>query len=164
MKKLFFGLCLLGLVTGGLRADTGWEDFDPGLARSLKEGKPLMVDLYTTWCHWCEVMDEKTFNNRKVKAYLDKHFVKVRILAEDQDATLTYQGKRYSHVEFSRAVGVRGYPSIAFFDRDGELITVIPGYIPPETFLPMLKYITQECYKKKISFKDFLKKQRECDG
>ena len=48
-----------------------------------------------------------------------------------------------------------------FFDKKGEPITVIPGYIPPETFLPILKYIKQEWYLKKISFKEFLKKQEE---
>lgn len=162
MRRVIFLIVFVSLAAG-LRADSTWKNFDQGIAQSKKEGKSMMVDFYTTWCHWCKVMDEKTFSNTEVKSYLDKHFIKVRILAEDQKAYLTYRGKKYNHVEFSRASGVRGYPSLAFFDSTGGLITVIPGFIPADNFLPILKYIKQEYYKKKISFKDFLKKQKEYD-
>ena len=63
----------------------------------------------------------------------------------------------------ARRFGVRAFPSIAYLDTEGELITIVPGYIPPETFLPMLRYIKKECYKQRMSFEDFLKKQEECD-
>jgi thioredoxin-related protein len=163
MKKTVFYIILLGFVCGLRAGGDNWVGFDRGLALSQKQGKPMLVDFYTDWCHWCKVMDEKTFGNPKVKAFLESNFVSVRIQAEDKNAFLTYKGKKYNHVEFSRAAGVKGFPSLAFFDKKGELITIIPGYVPAETFLPILKYIKQECYAQKISFEDFLKKQDECD-
>lgn len=163
MKKGILWIMLIGLSLGLWAADN-WVGFDQGFSLSQKQGKPMLVDFYTTWCHWCKVMDEKTFNHQEVKAFLQAHFIAVRILAEDKNAYLTYKGKKYNHVEFSKAAGVRGYPSLAFFDKKGEIITIIPGYVPADSFLPILKYIKQECYMKKISFKDFLKKQEECDN
>jgi thioredoxin-related protein len=142
----------------------GWLDFNKGIALSGKEGKPMLVDFYTDWCHWCKVMDEKTFSQRDVKDYLEKYFVTVRIQAEDRQASVSYKNKTYSNIDFTRAAGITGFPSIAFFDRQGNPVTVIPGYIPPETFLSILKYIKQECYKQKMSLQEFLKKQDECDS
>jgi thioredoxin-related protein len=163
MKKTILWIVILGIIPGLWAAGDNWVGFDQGFALSQKLGKPMLIDFYTDWCHWCKVMDEKTFNNPKVKAFLKAHFIAVRIQAEDKNAHLTYKGKKYNHVEFSKAAGVRGYPSLAFLDKKGELITIIPGYVPAETFLPILKYIRKECYLKKISFDDFLKKQDECD-
>jgi len=163
MRKAMFWIVILGFVLGLQAADDNWFGFDRGISLSQKQSKPMLVDFYTDWCHWCKVMDEKTFNNPEVKAFLNFHFITVRIQAEDKKAFLTYKGKKYNHVEFSKAAGVRGYPSLAFFDKKGEIITIIPGYVPAKTFLPILKYIQTECYLKKISFEDFLKKQDECD-
>ena len=38
-----------------------WMKFDEGIAKGSKENKNIIVDFYTDWCHWCKVMDEKTF-------------------------------------------------------------------------------------------------------
>ena len=162
MKKMLF-LTILLIWSVVLEA-TGWLDFNKGIVLSGKEGKPMLVDFYTDWCHWCKVMDEKTFSQKDVRDYLEKNFVAVRIQAEDREASVTYKNKTYSNVDFTRAAGIKGFPSIAFFDKQGNPITVIPGYIPPETFLLILKYIKQECYKQQMSLQDFLKKQEECDS
>ena len=38
-----------------------WIGFNEGLEKAAKEKKNILVDFYTDWCHWCKVMDEKTF-------------------------------------------------------------------------------------------------------
>ena len=140
-----------------------WLDFNKGLSLAQKSQKPLIIDFYTDWCHWCKVMDEKTFADKKVKAYLDEHFVAVRLQAEDKNAQVSFKGKKYTNIDFSRAMGIRGFPSLVFLDKAGEPITVIPGFVPPEQFLPILKYIKLECYEQQMSFEEVLKKQEECE-
>lgn len=140
-----------------------WVSFDKGMERAGKEKKHMIVDFYTDWCHWCKVMDEKTFSNEEVNAELAANFVTVRIDAEDKNATATYKGKTYNNVELTQAFGVRGFPSLGFLNSDGEVITLVPGYVPPETFIYILKYIDQECYTKQMSFEDFMKKKGECE-
>lgn len=140
-----------------------WVSFDAGMALAEKEDKPVIIDFYTSWCRWCKVMDEKTFSDPEIEAYLAEHFVTIRLNAESRSENYSYDGKQYSPVELTRSFGVRGFPSLAYLDREGELITIVPGFVPKETFLPFLHYIKKECYKQQMSFEEFLKKQEECE-
>jgi len=47
-----------------------WLPFNEGMALAAKEKKHVVIDFYTTWCHWCKVMDRETFANPEVKRYL----------------------------------------------------------------------------------------------
>ncbi len=140
-----------------------WVKFDDGIAKSAKEKKHMIVDFYTDWCHWCKVMDDKTFGNDEINKKLKDRFVTVRLAAENANESATFKGQTYSNVELTRVFGVTGFPSLAFLNPDGEVITVVPGYVPPETFTHILDYIDQECYKKQMSFEEFMKKKGECE-
>jgi len=137
--------------------------FNKGLEKASNEKKNMLVDFYTDWCHWCKVMDEKTFNNPEIAKKLSERFVTVRLNAESRTETATFKGKKYDNIELTGAFRVRGFPSLAFISSEQEIITVIPGYIPPETFTLILDYIDQECYKKQMSFEEFMKKKGECE-
>lgn len=139
-----------------------WYSFDKGLAKAAKEKKNVLIEFYTGWCHWCKVMDEKTFSVPAVRKKLAKRFVTIRINAESNTEKATYKGQTYTNVQLTRAFGVNGFPSLAFLDKQGEPITVVPGFIPPETFIHILDYIDKDCYKKQMSFEEFMKKG-ECD-
>lgn len=142
-------------------ADSSWIGFDEGLAKGKKEDKNIIVDFYTDWCHWCKVMDEKTFNEKNVAEKLKSRFITVRINAEDEKQSAIYNGQTFSNVQLTQAFGVTGYPSLAFLEPDGDIITIIPGYVPAETFVHILDYIDQKLYEKKMPFEEFLKKQQE---
>ena len=153
---LIFLTIFLSNITA-VAEDKGWEEFDAGLAKSAKESKPVLIDFYTDWCHWCKVMDEKTFENDEVKTYLDKYFVKIKVNAEERRDKQTYEGKTYNSVKLARTFGVTGYPALAFLDKNQKLITLVPGFLPPEKFINVLKYMKDECYTKDVSFEDFMK-------
>lgn len=157
MKKLFAFILLL-TATFANAADDSWMSFDAGMAKAKEEDKPIIIDFYTDWCHWCKVMDEKTFNDKKVKSKLEKDFVTIRLNAEDRTATATYDGRTFNNVDLTRAFGVTGYPTLAFLESDGTVITTLPGFVQPEQFLPILSYIEQKMYAKQMPFEEFLKK------
>lgn len=140
-----------------------WISFDKGLEKAKVDKKNIIVDFYTDWCHWCKVMDEKTFKEPGINQKLVERFVTVRLNAEDGSQTASYKGKTYSNIELTQAFGVRGFPSLLFMDMNGEIITIVPGYVPAETFLYILDYIDQECYKKQMPFDEFMKKKGECE-
>lgn len=157
MKNIFVLVLLVAAALAHAAGDS-WIGFDEGMAKAKKENKPIIVDFYTDWCHWCKVMDEKTFSEKDVKTKLEESFVTIRINAEDRNATATYDGKTFNNVELTRAFGVTGYPTLAFLEADGTVITTIPGFVPPETFLPILHYIEQKLYAQQMPFDEFLKK------
>jgi thioredoxin-related protein len=152
---------LLFSFIGLQAADSLWIGFDEGIAKGKAENKNIIVDFYTDWCHWCKVMDEKTFSEKNVAEKLKSRYITVRINAEDEKQSATYNGQTFNNVQLTRAFGVTGYPSLAFLEPDGDIITVIPGYVPAETFVHILDYIDQKMYEKKMPFEEFLKKQQE---
>jgi thiol:disulfide interchange protein len=47
-----------------------WLTVDEAAAKLQQEQRPVLIDLYTTWCGWCRQMDKKTYSNKKVAEYL----------------------------------------------------------------------------------------------
>ncbi|MFZ5518526.1 MAG: thioredoxin family protein [Candidatus Zhuqueibacterota bacterium] len=137
--------------------------FNQGLEKAKKEKKNMLIDFYTDWCHWCKVMDEKTFSEKAVAEKLSNRFVTVRIDAEANTGSNSFKGHTFNNMEMTRAFGVTGFPSLIFISPEEEVITKIPGYVPAEQFAYILDYIDQECYKKQMSLEEFMKKKGECD-
>jgi thiol:disulfide interchange protein len=109
-----------------------WEkDLAGALARAESESKLVMVDFYTDWCRWCQVMDDKTFSDGAVQTEL-KRMVVVKLDAErdGRDAARRYR--------------VEGFPTILFLDGSGREVGRIPGYMPPEPFLEELGDILEK--------------------
>jgi thioredoxin-related protein len=149
---------MLLFASSSSAAGGDWLKFNQGLTLAEEQDKVVLVDFYTTWCHWCKVMDEKTFRNEKIADLLQRRFVTVRVNAEDTNEKVSFKGQAYSNVELTRAFNVTGFPSLAFLDSKGEPITVIPGYVPPEEFIHILNYIDKGCYKQQMPFDEFKKK------
>jgi thioredoxin:protein disulfide reductase len=64
----------------------GWtSSLGAGLAQAEREGKPVLIDFWATWCKNCLTMDATTFEDSGVKAAIDG-YVKVKVQAEDPDA------------------------------------------------------------------------------
>jgi len=63
----------------------GWHaSLAEGLAVAQREQKPVLVDMWATWCKNCLVMDETTLADASVKTALDG-YVKVKLQAEQPD-------------------------------------------------------------------------------
>ncbi len=66
--------------------EEGWHtSLTEGLAVAKKEGKPVFIDMWATWCKSCGVMDNTTFKDPEVRKALDR-FVKIKFQAEDPEA------------------------------------------------------------------------------
>src|SRR5882762_7958346 len=90
-----------------------WLAFDAATEKAKKENKHLIVDVYTTWCGWCKVMDRQTYGNKEVAEYLTENFVLAKVNGESS-AELHYKGEAMSEKMFARKVGVTGFPTTYF--------------------------------------------------
>lgn len=109
-----------------------WRRFDNSLfAEAKRDNKYILMDLEAVWCHWCHVMDEKTYSNDQVLALLKERFICVKV---DQDAQPDLSVKYEDY----------GWPATIFFDGDGREIVKRAGYIPPERMERLLAAIIKD--------------------
>ena len=133
-----------------------WNTFEKAVKQAEQKPRKIFIDMYTDWCGWCKKMDKDTFSNPVIAEYLNKHFYPVKFDAERKD-TVTFMGQkfvntnpqrsRHSH-ELARSLlqGKMSYPSYVFMDEELRVITVLPGYFPPEDFEPVLHFIATNAY------------------
>jgi len=150
---------LLGAALPARAGDAAipWRAWDPGLAEAQKSKRPVLVDVYTQWCGWCRRMDKDVYSRADVRDYLQKKFVTVKIDAEASDAA-RYEGKALTSRTLAARFRVTGYPTTIFLRSDGGHLANVPGYIPADRFLLLLRYIGDGHIDRGESFDDFAKR------
>ncbi len=122
-----------------------WLSYGDGVAKAAAENKPMLIDFWTDWCHWCKVMDKDTYGNEEVRRRLAQHFVTVKVDAESDKLQGT-QGAA-TGIELARSFQVNSYPTAWFVDSQGVKIAPVASFVPPDQFVVILDYIAAGAYK-----------------
>src|SRR5947209_1890280 len=65
---------------------------DEALARARDEDRPILLSIGYSACHWCHVMERESFEDPAVAAYMNEHFVCVKVDREERpDLDQLYQ-------------------------------------------------------------------------
>jgi len=57
---------------------------EEALARARAEDKPIFLSIGYSTCHWCHVMEHETFENPEIAAYLNEHFIPIKVDREER--------------------------------------------------------------------------------
>jgi thiol:disulfide interchange protein len=87
-------LLILVAVLAGLGA-AGWKffapaagewghDLDAGFAAAAQQGKPLLVLYSADWCTRCRTLETAVLRDRKIDAFLEREFVRVKVDLSDR--------------------------------------------------------------------------------
>lgn len=98
--------------------------FAEALQESKNQNKPILLDAYTNWCYWCKRLDKTTFSNNKVVSLLNNNFIVLKMNMEEGEGPSI--GLKYN---------VTGYPTVLFFNSNGEVINGIIGYAGSAEFI-----------------------------
>jgi thioredoxin-related protein len=72
-------------VTSVLEGPVHWLSFEQAVEKAKKNPRPIMVDIYTSWCGPCKMMTANTFGNEQIAKYLNENFYCVKFDAETFD-------------------------------------------------------------------------------
>lgn len=119
-----------------------WHTYEEGVRIGKTEGKKIYLFFQAEWCSYCKKMEKETFQKPLVASYLDENFISVKV---DLDRERKVASQFY----------VSGVPTSAFLSKTGEMISNLPGFVPPNAFLPVLRYISTDAYLT-MTFKNYI--------
>ena len=107
----------------------GWldQDLETALAQAKTAGKPVLVDTYADWCAQCKELDETTWPDPQVAAWIRDNAVAVRID--------TFKTRK----DLAPKLGILSYPTVILLDGDGRELRRLLGFQKPAEMLKFLK-------------------------
>src|SRR5688572_33478342 len=101
-----------------------WGEEAKALAR--KRDRPILLSIGYSACHWCHVMERESFEDAETAAYMNEHFIPVKVDREERpDVDDIYMEAVQS------MTGQGGWPLTAFLDPEGGP-SYGGTYFPPE--------------------------------
>ena len=127
---------------------------DEAFAKAKSESKPIFLSVGYSTCHWCHVMERESFENEAVGAFLNEHFVCIKVDREERpDVDKIYM----TFVQSTTGSG--GWPMSVFLTPDRK--PFFGGtYFPPQpahgrpSFLQLLKQIDKLWQERKAEIVD----------
>ncbi|MFL5834408.1 MAG: thioredoxin domain-containing protein [Solirubrobacterales bacterium] len=104
-----------------------WYPWGPeALERAREEDRPILLSVGYSACHWCHVMERESFEDAETAAYMNEHFVCVKVDREERpDVDAIYMEA------VQQISGHGGWPMTVFLDPDG--VPFYGGtYFPPD--------------------------------
>ncbi|MBJ7880779.1 thioredoxin family protein [Gelidibacter salicanalis] len=169
MKKIGLLVILAMLMSfNSIAQQINWVTFEEALALQKKKPKKIMMDVYTNWCGPCKMLDKNTFQNPDVAKYVNQHYYAVKFNGEGNEVVKyknnSYFNKSYkpekangrnSVHDLTRALQVNAYPTVVFFDENGDLIFPVRGYQKPQQLELYLKMFLKDTHKEMKTQDDF---------
>ncbi|MFF7600091.1 thioredoxin domain-containing protein [Streptomyces mirabilis] len=102
-----------------------WPWSAEAFEEARKRGVPVLLSVGYSSCHWCHVMAHESFEDEATAAYLNEHFVNVKVDREERpDVDAVYMEA------VQAATGQGGWPMTVFLTPDAEPF-YFGTYFPP---------------------------------
>ena len=105
-----------------------WWAWSPeALAEAARRDVPILLSIGYASCHWCHVMSHESFDDAEVAAYINEHFVPIKVDRQqlpDVDAAFMTATQAMNN-------GNGGWPMTAFLTPEGRPFFT-GTYFPPE--------------------------------
>lgn len=103
-----------------------WPWSEAAFAEARRRDVPVHLSVGYSSCHWCHVLSRESFEDEAVAAYMNTHFVSVKVDREERpDVDAVYMEA------VQAATGQGGWPMTVFLTPDAEPF-YFGTYFPPE--------------------------------
>ena len=131
-----------------------------------KEGKRFAIMWELKGCPYCKETHFVNFARPDIAGYIKANFEVLQLNIIGSRRVTDFDGAEMSEKAIAAKYGVRFTPTFQFFpERAGSLkamepakreVARLPGYMRPDDFLAMFRYVREKAYESK-SFRDFVK-------
>lgn len=113
------------------------KSYESALAKAKKWERGVFIDVMTSWCGPCKVMEKNVFTDSKAAGYFNRKFVNLKIDAEKGEGP-----------EIAKKYGVTSYPTLIFLDSKGNFVHKVTGGLSTERLIHEAKQSTSPEAKK----------------
>jgi thioredoxin-related protein len=131
--------------------------------------KKILIDVGTSWCAYCKMLDKKTLSDERILAYLSKDYYCVKLNAEEKEA-IAFAGHVYAFEPSGNNTGIHAlarnlatkegtvvYPTLVFLSENYQLLYQQQGFIASKDLEKMLSFFAQNAYEKESKREQQLK-------
>ncbi len=115
------------------------------LERAALEDKKILIDVYASWCPYCQRMHSDVYTSDEVLTAISDHYLWVKINVES-DEMVTYKGTQFTEAQFARALDNKSIPTTYFMNDEGSIIGAQPGYLEVDVFSNLLNFIGSDAF------------------
>lgn len=99
---------------------------EEALSKAEAEGKPILLSVGYSACHWCHVMERESFENQEIADVMNQHFINIKVDREERpDIDHIYQSAS------QLLSGQGGWPLTVFLTPDQRPFYA-GTYFPPD--------------------------------
>lgn len=148
--KVFIMAAVLILAVSARQAvaqevESGPVSLEEALKRASQENKKILLDVYASWCPYCQRMHSDVYTDNAVMDAISDYYLWVQINVESEE-TVNYQGAEMTESEFARALDNKNIPTTYFMNDEGAVIGVQPGYLDADVFSNLLKFVGSDAF------------------
>ena len=146
-----------------------WYTMKEALELQKTKPKKIVVDVYTSFCNSCKVMNKTSFSDTSLAKYINEKFYLVDFNAESKD-TVVFNGTKFANNgtpvfpfhSFALALTRERFdlPSTCILNEEMQLVDVVPFYLPGKNLDLILHYFGDNEYKT-LPWDAYMKKKQE---
>jgi thioredoxin-related protein len=131
-----------------------------------KEGKRFAISWELKGCPYCKETHLVNFAQPRIADYVRTNFAVLQLNIIGSRKVTDFDGSVLSEKELAAKYNVRFTPTYQFFPERAESLKALPahkreiarapGYLRPDDFLAMFRYVREKAYESK-TFRDFVK-------
>src|SRR5260370_3502702 len=102
--------------------DVKWRyDYNAARREAEQKSMPLVVDIGTENCFWCNKLDAITFHDPAVAEAINSKFIPLKVDA-------------HRNAALSDALRIQAFPTVVLAGSDGKILATLEGYMEPISF------------------------------
>src|SRR5215470_11774984 len=116
-------LLILLATSCSLASSTAWaqevkwrHDYNAARREAEQKNLPLVVDIGTENCYWCNKLEAITFHDPSVAEVMNSRFVPLKVDAQRNPA-------------LTDALRIQAYPTVVLAASDGKILATLEGYM-----------------------------------
>ncbi len=132
MRGIIFVLAACCWTIAGSAAsaqDVKWRyDYNSARREAEQKNLPLVVDIGTENCFWCNKLDAITFHDPMVAEAINSKFIPLKVDA-------------HRNAALSDALRIQAFPTVVLAASDGKILATLEGYMEPIRFHEQLQRV-----------------------